>query len=389
MKHWQVGLAAASIFTGIESIQAFSHSLVSQLASSPGATQIVSPEVASDRRVTFRLNAPDATKVEVVQLAPSPSQGAQPDAVTLPMSRERGIWTATSPPLSPDIYSYRFSVDGKLINDPANAAVIEEFRTSTSKISIPGVLWTNAEPASGTVARQKYASPTMNADEDYLVYTPPGYDPSSSERYPVLYLLHGLGDGAASWITNGGIDLTLNNLIAQRRAKPMVVVTPMSAGRDRMGLSAAAFEKILFDELIPRVEREYHVSRDRATRALAGVSVGGAQAMSIGMRRTDMFTSLGLFSVSFGTMVLTPGLPDPRQLQLDLSPLRLVFLGSGTAEQATLEASRAFSQSLQAKGLRVLTVEVKGQGHVWPVWRQVFGDFVQSLFQEPTALARR
>ena len=129
MKHWQVGLAAASIFTGIESIHGISHSLVSQVASGPGATKIVSPEVASDRRVTFRLNAPDATNVEVVQLAPSPNQGARPDAVTLPMSRERGIWTATSPPMSPDIYSYRFSVDGTLINDPAGSGSATETRT--------------------------------------------------------------------------------------------------------------------------------------------------------------------------------------------------------------------------------------------------------------------
>jgi enterochelin esterase family protein len=344
--------------------------------------KVVSPEVGPDRRVTFRLYAPAASKVAVVQLAPSPTQGQRPDAVTLPMRREGNVWTAMSAPLPPDIYSYKLSVDGTLINDPANRAVIEEILASTSKVAVPGALWTDTDAPPGRVARQKYTSAAMNGDaEDYLVYTPAGYDAGRREPYPVLYLLHGLGDSAASWITNGGVDLTLNTLIARRLAKPMVVVMPLSAGRVRMGLNASTFEKVLFDELIPRVEHEYHVSRDRATRALAGVSVGGAQALSIGMRRTDMFTSLGLFSVSFGTMGSAPGLPDPRELQIDVSPLQLVFVGSGTEEQGIFDESRSLGHSLQAKGIRVVAVEIKGQGHVWPVWRHVFSEFVQTLFQ--------
>jgi enterochelin esterase-like enzyme len=148
-----------------------------------------------------------------------------------------------------------------------------------------------------------------------------------------------------------------------------------------MGLVPAAFEKSFFDELIPRIEGEYDVSRDAATRVLAGVSVGGAQAMSIGMRRTDMFTTLGLFSVSFGTMSSTPGLPDPRQLSLDLSALREVFIGFGTEEDRLADMSRSFAESLKSRHVRVVTSEVKGQGHVWPVWRQAFADFLQTLFR--------
>jgi enterochelin esterase-like enzyme len=347
------------------------------------SAKIVSPQVGSDRRVTFRVYAPTATKVEVVQFAASPSQGVRGTAVTLPMTREGDVWTATSAALTPDIYSYKFSIDGKVVNDPANGAVIEELLSNSSKVAVPGALWTDTGAPAGTVARQRYASSIAGGEVEYLVYTPPGYDASRGEPYPAVYLLHGLGDSAASWVTNGGVDLTLNNLIAQRRVKPLVVVMPQCHPPNRMGLNPAAFEKSLFDELIPRVEAEYHVSRDATTRALAGVSVGGAQAMSIGMRRTDMFKSIGLFSVSVGTMAWTAGMPDPRQLQLDLSPLRVVFVGSGTEEQVITDTSRALGQSLQAKGIRVVTAEVKGQGHVWPVWRQLFGDFVQTLFQQP------
>ncbi len=348
------------------------------------SAKIVSPEVGADRRVTFRAYAPTATKVDVVQFAPSPSQGAREGAVTLSMTREGDVWTATSAALTPDIYSYKFSIDGTIVNDPANGAVIEEFLGSSvstsSKIAIPGALWTDTGAPAGVVDRRTYASSIAGGEVEYLVYTPPGYDSSRRERYPVVYLLHGLGDSAASWVTNGGVDLTLNNLIAQRRVKPFVLVMPQCHPPNRVGVRAAAFEKSLFDELIPRIEAEYHVSRDATTRALAGVSAGGAQAMSIGMRRTDMFTSIGLFSASFGTMTSTPGMPDPRQLQLDLSPLREVFLGSGTEEQGMTDTDRAFGESLQAKGIHVVTIEVKGQGHVWPVWRQLFSDFVQTLF---------
>jgi enterochelin esterase family protein len=290
------------------------------------------------------------------------------------------VWTATSAPLAPDIYSYKFSIDGTVVNDPANDAVIEEFHLTSSKVAVPGALWTDAGAPAGAVTRHKYASPIAGGEVEYVVYTPPGYDTSRRERYPVVYLLHGLGDTAASWVTNGGADLTLNNLIAQHRMKPVVVVMPQCHPPGRAGLVPAAFEKSFFDELIPRIEGEYHVSRDAATRALAGVSVGGAQAMSIGMRRTDMFTWIGLFSASFGTMSSTPGLPDPRLLPLDLSALREVFLGFGTEEQGITTTSRTFAESLRSKHVHVVSVEVKGQDHVWPVWRQVLADFLQTLF---------
>jgi enterochelin esterase family protein len=357
------------------------HSSAESTALGRQSAKVVSPEVGADRRVTFRVHAPAATKVDVVQFAPSPTLGSQVDAITLPMTRAGDVWTATSASLAPDIYSYKFSIDGEVVNDPANDAVIEEFHLTSSKVVVPGALWTDAGAPAGAVTRHTYASPVAGGDVEYVVYTPPGYDASRRERYPVVYLLHGLGDTAASWVTNGGADLTLNNLIAQHRLKPIVVVMPQCHPPGRMGLVPEAFEKSFFDELIPRIEGEYDVSRAAATRALAGVSVGGAQAMSIGMRRTDMFTAIGLFSVSFGTMSSTPGLPDPRQLPLDLSALREVFLGFGTEEHGFADPSRTFAESLRSGHIRVVTVEVKGQGHVWPVWRQAFADFLQTLFR--------
>lgn len=180
------------------------------------AIKVVSPEVGTDRRVTFRVSAPTASTVEVVQLASS--QGFGLPAMTLRMTRDGDMWTATSPALTPDIYAYRFRIDGKVVNDPANAEVIEETNTSYSKVAVPGALWTDTGAPVGTVTRHSYSSTIIGGDEPYLVYTPPRYEADRSEPYPTLYLLHGLGDSASSWIANG--ESILRSIICSPRVEP-------------------------------------------------------------------------------------------------------------------------------------------------------------------------
>jgi enterochelin esterase-like enzyme len=348
--------------------------------------QVVSPEVGPDRRVTFRVHAPAAMKVEVVQLAVSPSQGFSANSQTLPMTRQGNVWSATSGPLAPDIYTYRFRLDGKEQNDPANPAFVEEFSGDrTSKISIPGALWTDATSPAGRFTRHTYKSALIGGDEEYAVYTPPAYDRARADPYPVLYLLHGAGDNAATWVTNGGVDLTLNNLIARGRAKPMVIVMPLGYGTTSAVLDATKFEQALFREIVPRIDQTYHVSRNAVDRAIAGVSMGGTQAYSIGVRHLTSFAWIGIFSGAYG-VAATQTVPDvdPKNALLDLTPLRLLFIGYGASESPFQVAnSRSLGQGLAARSVRVATVEVAGLGHVWPVWRRVVGDFLQLVFQEP------
>jgi enterochelin esterase-like enzyme len=335
---------------------------------------VISPEVRPDRRVTFRLRAPEATRVGVVRLAHSPSQGMR-DGVTLLMTRQGDIWSATSEPLTPDIYTYQFHIDGQTQNDPSNSMFVEEFSgDQTSKFSIPGVLWTDKGAPAGAFSRHKYQSSILGGDEEYAVYTPPGYDARRRDPYPVLYLLHGAGDNAATWVTNGGIDITLNNLIAQRRAVPMIVVMPLGYGTAGAAQNADKFEQMLLREIIPRIEQTYHVSREAVKRAIAGVSMGGGQAASIGLRHPETFSAVGLFSAARPL--------DVQALPLDPSRLKLVFITCGTEDVVWSDAGQQLAAALKGKGIRVVATEAKALGHVWPVWRRGAADFFQLVFQD-------
>jgi enterochelin esterase-like enzyme len=339
---------------------------------------LVSPEVRPDRRVTFRVRAAGAKRVDVVRLAHSPSEGMRAGAVTLPMTQQGEIWSATSEPLSPDIYTYQFEIDGKIENDPSNNVFVEEFAGDrTSKFSIPGALWTDNGAPAGAFTRHTYQSTIIGGEEEYAVYTPAGYDRARREPYPTLYLLHGAGDNAATWVTNGGIDVTLNNLMAQRRAVPMVVVMPLGYGTPGAALNLRNLETALLEEIIPRVEATRHVSHNAAGRAVAGVSMGGAQARSIGLRHPDMFGAIGLFSAAKAT--------TDDASQGDLSRLKLVFITAGTDEPMFLQDGRALAALLKDKGVRVVTTEASGLGHVWPVWRRGVADFLQIVFQNMSA----
>lgn len=296
------------------------------------------------------------------------------------MRKSGDVWTVTSQPLTPDIYSYQFTVDGKTFNDPVNPRFIEEFDgVRTSTFSVQGAVWTTTGAPEGAITRHSYPSSAIGGIEEYYVYAPPGYDAKRQEPYPAVYLLHGMGDSARTWITNGGVDITLNNLIAQGRARPMVVVMPLGYGDPTGLLKLQNFERALIEEMIPQAETGYHLSRSRTGRAIAGVSMGGAQAMSIGLGHPETFASIGSFSGAFQMAPLAP-FQDPASPVLRPGRFDLIYVGWGAADSLA-PLNRELTANLAARGVAVTRVEVPNAGHVWPLWRQMVGEMLRLVFQ--------
>src|SRR4051812_23707775 len=263
---------------------------------------IKSPEIAADGRVTFRLRAPNAKDV-AVNVA----------GKRLPMEKnEQGVWSATSDTLVPDYYAYSFIADGVTLNDPSNRQVQTSYGSVQSMFVVPGPQpWLPAaDVPRGAIARHAFHSAIAGDDRDFFVYTPAGYDPRRAQPYPVIFLLHGLGDDAERWVNFGGANVVLDNLIAQRKAVPMVMVTTLGYGVNNGPAGAMApenitgYTKILLDEVLPAVEKSYNVSHNREQRAIAGLSMGGAETLYTALNHLDTFAWIGSFS---GAFVMWPG----------------------------------------------------------------------------------
>ena len=375
-----------------------------------GGQSVRSPEVASDGAVTFRLRAPDAREVYVRGITPQP----------IPLKRdEQGVWSVTTTPLKPDLYSYSFLVDGLTIADPSNRRTRPAYYgVSESSVLVPGDNPWTPRPGieRGTVARHFFRSAIAGDDRQYLVYTPANYDPTRKKPYPVLYLLHGLFDDADAWTQVGAANVILDSLIAQGKAEPMLMVNTLGygnadgpAGHLREDM-LPNFGRILLDEVLPRVQSQYNVSKQPADRAIAGLSMGGAEATLIGLNHLDTFGWVGSFSGAYNLWPLTrPKLAPPpvgespadarerfrRELVLDVaglprsfpaldaaanSRLRLLWIACGT-DDVLIGVNRQFKTYLDGQGVKVTYTEVPGIGHVWPLWRQSLADFAPLLFR--------
>src|SRR5579871_4974759 len=238
-----------------------------------GNAPIVSPEVAADGKVTFRLRAPNAKEVVV-------TMGAQR---RLNMTKnDQGVWTATTDVLAPDYYTYSFVVDGTTMNDPSNREMQTSWGGAQSMVVVPGPQAWFPQPGvpHGAITRHTFHSAVANDDRQFFVYTPAAYDARRSQPYPILYLLHGLGDDAGRWMNAGGANVIMDNLIAQGKAVPMVMVTTLGYGVPDGTVNAMSAEnitgytRILLEEVMPRVEKAYNVSRNREDHAIAGLSMG-------------------------------------------------------------------------------------------------------------------
>ncbi len=386
-----------------------------------GGAVVRSPEVGADGSVTFRLRAPNAKEVAV-------SVGGN----TLPMQKdEQGVWSAKSSAFTPGLYTYSFVLDGTTINDPNNRQVQTSFTGFQSMFVVPGAdVWLpSANVPRGTVARHRFRSAIANDERDFFVYTPAGYDVKRSRAYPVLYLLHGLGDDAERWMNGGAANVILDNLISQGKAVPMVVVTTLGYGTSAGPTAPSAdivtgYAKILLTEVMPQVQKSYHVSTNREERAIAGLSMGGAEALYTGLNNLDKFAWLGSFS---GAFVMWPRAtpppaaaapaPAPTPAPPTAAPgaaaaaggrggrgggaaltaadfetnfpgldaranarIKYMFIGCGTAD-SLVGVNRQFKTWLTTKKVQFTEEEAPEVGHVWPLWRQNLADFVQKAFK--------
>jgi enterochelin esterase family protein len=341
---------------------------------------IRSPEIASDRRVTFRLSAPSATAVRL-------TCECLKDAV--PMTKDpQGVWSATVGPIEPELYEYEFNVDGVIIPDPRNILVKYNSRPGplASMLNVPdnGPMFYDLKTVPhGTVAIRHYESKATNTTRRAWIYTPPGYERSSS-RLPVLYLLHGADGDETAWTNFGRANLIIDNLIAERKVSPMVIVTPFgyaypsnTAAPSAPG-QANVFEKDLIENLIPFVEANYRVYTDRDHRAIAGLSMGGGQTLQIGLHHVNLFSRVAGFSAAVAR--------DPFDAFKDVAAdakrvnasLKVLWLACGT-DDSLFAPNRQFSEFLTRSGITNTFVPSPG-GHTWINWRRYLYEVAPKIF---------
>ena len=363
-------------------------------ASEPASTNVGNspyPRVHPDLRVTFRLRAPDAKKVQVFTNYGLGTGG--------PWDMERGddgVWTVTSPPVVPGFHYYALIVDGVRVNDPASDTFFGTGRP-TSGIEIPekGVDFYHVKDVPhGEVRSRWYRSGVTGQTRHIMVYTPPGYDADVEKRYPVLYLQHGGGEDETGWTRQGHMNFILDNLIAAGKAKPMIVVMergyatrsgePAVGGGRGRGFSGA-FEDVVVKDLIPMIDATYRTVPHREQRAIAGLSMGAGQAMRIGLAHLDTFSAVGAFSgvgkvdpkTAYGGVFTDPAAFDKR--------VSLLYLHCGTAgldARIHPAAERLYNELRQAGIKNVVFREAKGLGHEWQTWRYALHDFAPRLFQQ-------
>jgi enterochelin esterase-like enzyme len=257
-----------------------------------------------------------------------------------------------------------------------------------------------AELAHGTLHRESYTTRFVKGlpgdQAGFVVYTPPGYDAAKKPGYPVLYLLHGWGGTADAWVKQGQADVVLDRMIANGKAKPMVVVMPLGYGdmsflsngfevwrdADQISRNANLFSQTLLGEIIPQVRKSYDVATDREHTAIAGLSMGGLESLTIGLRHPELFASIGGFS----SAIFPVEGQDLTQLDAKKENLKLLWVACGT-EDDLLSINRVFEMHLRDEGLPVTVVETPGK-HAWNVWRNNFRTFVPLLFQDNEITAK-
>ncbi|MGH7566341.1 MAG: esterase [Gemmatimonadota bacterium] len=351
------------------------------------APEVRSPEVHADGSVTFRYRAPDA---EIVALLRS---GERP----VPMAMDAdGVWSHTIDPLPPDIYDYYFAVDSSPAYDPSNpdgVPVVTGFRKSLFQVPGPDSLpWERSGAPAGKLELREYRSQTFEETRPLWVYLPPGYDKAAERTYPVLYLLHGVMEDARAWSTVGRVDVILDNLIARGAVEPMIVMMPLGYGfpdaasrasemlspvTDQLAV-AEALAAGLLGEVVPLVDREYRTRAGAGSRAIAGVSMGGSQALYVGLNHPETFDRVVSLS---GAWIMYGGRYDAWFPAVGSPGGRLpgfVDLSVGR-EDFLLGVNRHFVAWLAERGTRMELREVDG-GHTWSVWRRELGRVVPLLF---------
>lgn len=344
-----------------------------------------SPEVHPDKRVTFRFRAPSAKEVFLSR------EGTQRVAM---QKDDAGVWSVTTEALEPDYYGYSFVADGVSLIDPVNPLMKPNLLSTQSMVHVRGpssLPWEINDVPHGTVHHHFYKSGIVGDHRDYFVYTPPGYDPAKNKQYPVLYLLHGFSDDASGWTSVGRAHIILDNLIAAGKTQPMLMVMPLGYGApeivsrtggtlrdpDMRKRNYDRFRDALLTEVIPQVEKMYRASKERGSRAIAGLSMGGAESLFTGLNAIDRFAWIGAFSAGGTSTEYAATFPtlDARAN----SQINLLWMACGT-EDRLIEGNRKFRDWLQSKGVEHTWVETPG-AHTWMVWRRNLATFAPLLFR--------
>lgn len=350
-------------------------------ASAQRRARTVSPEVAADGTVTFRLNGGEASTV----LLNAGFAGGRP-AMT---KGDDGVFSITVGPLKPGMYDYSYLVDGVQVTDPHNPQVKIWQGGNASAFEVlgdePAYFDRQAVPH-GDIHIHRYDSQSLGQPRRMHVYTPPGYDANPSKRYPVFYLLHGSGDDDSTWTwnTGGRADLILDNLIAAGKAEPMIVVMtdghPVSWGT-RGGDNTALFEKDIVNDVIPFIDGRYRTKADQRFRAIAGLSMGGGQSLSVGLGNLELFDYIGAYSSAVprieGNETLQAVLNNAEQTN---KSLKLLWIACGV-DDSLLPRNEELVAALKEKGINHIYRQTAG-GHSWNNWRDYLHEMTPLLFQE-------
>jgi enterochelin esterase-like enzyme len=364
-----------------------------------GGANITSPEINADNSVTFRFQAPDAKEVKISGDW-MPAKGYTPGSEIMTKG-DKGIWSFTTAVLPSDLYSYSFIVDGVKCTDPNNVYMIRDVATVTNVLIIGGGkadLYKVNNVPHGSVTRRWYNSPSLGINRRITIYTPAGYE-KSTVKYPVLYLLHGMGGDEEAWINLGRTSQILDNLIAQGKARPMIVVMPNGnvAQEAAPGESSLGFYKPTmqlpntmdgryeetFKDIISFVESNYNVITSKSGRAIAGLSMGGYHSLHISRYYPNKFDYIGLFSAAI--------LPDSKvtskvyenfdaTLKLQMTNgYKLYWIGIGKTD-FLFKYNEEFRKKLDSIKMPYEYRESEG-GHTWTNWRVYLSEFAPKLFQ--------
>lgn len=367
--------------------------------SKPATTNILGqsyPRVSKDLRATVRIKAPEAAKVELDLMK------------KYPMTKDAdGVWSATTEPLVPGFHYYSILIDGVAVCDPASETFYGMGRMA-SGIEIPTAgedFYQPKDVPQGEVRERWYHSKTTDGWRRIFVYTPPGYDQETQARYPVLYLQHGGGEDERGWPNQGHMCHVMDNLIAEKKAVPMIVVMEKGyarkPGEPETGMRPpgggpppdlrkmfGALEEVFIKDLIPMIDRTYRTKADREHRAMAGLSMGGMQTFIIGLGNLDHFAWLGGFSGAgggFGGSSFDPKtshggvMADAKAFN---EKVRLLFLSIGTAEgERFYQSVKGYRDSLEGAGIKTTYYESPGTAHEWHTWRRSLREFAPLLFK--------
>ena len=347
------------------------------------STRVSSPTISADHRVTFQLAAPSASEVLVSGEFMEGTRKLEKD--------NDGVWTITIGPLAPEVYHYNLIVDGVRTIDPGNPEVKTGSTASTlsSVLDVPGDSARFFDPRDvphGEIRSNWYQSKTLNRLRRLTVYLPPDYERDLQSRYPVVYLFHGANADDTAWYRLGRVNVILDNLIAAKTITPFIVVMPLGYGvppdaPSRPGENTQQFGADLIADVIPFVEARYRVLADREHRAIVGLSMGGGQALTLGLNHLERFSYIAGFSSGLGNVADFPKtyasvVAHPQTVN---QKLRLLWVGCGR-EDGAFGASKSFSEFLAASGVKHTFRETDG-AHTWMVWRRYLRDIAPLLFQ--------